>query len=242
MIKFIKFLGAVLIVFAFGIYIAKAEEHHFNQTNLSWDEVVKHTQDEEQAGKALWEKFSNKEISCSDLKDDDFDSLGEYFMGKMLGQNHAAMNLMMMQMHGAEGERQMHIVMGKRFSGCDEKAVYPFEMPMMGSFGYPMMGFNNSRSWSAPFDNLNNSMMNMMNFGWQGFGFWGILGWIFMLAWWVLIIVAVVVLIKWLLSKIENKNGAKNALEILAQRYAKGEISQKEFEEKKKELEELTRK
>jgi putative membrane protein len=185
-----------------------------------------HTTREEAEGKAILEKLQAKQTACTDLSDDDFGALGEYFMGQMMGGSHSAMNQMMVNMMGEEGEKQMHIVMGKRLSRCDTSATFPSQgvrfMPMMQM----MMG-----GWSSPFgfNPVNNSMMNF------GYGF-GLFGLLFMLSWWVLIIVAVIALLKWLVNQFKGGISSKTALDILKERYAKGEIDKKEFEEKKKEL------
>lgn len=194
-------------------------------TDVNWNEVVEHTLREEKEGKELWEKLQAKQVTCADLSDEDFGVLGEYFMGQMMGDSHAAMNAMMIQMHGEEGEEQIHIVMGKRISGCDTSVSLP-----MGSGGWmPMMNMMTGR-WSSPFGF--NSTNNMMSFG--TFGFFGGL---FMILWWVLIIAAVVALIKWLANQFGGGGSTgKSALDILKERYAKGEIDRREFEEKKKEL------
>ncbi len=74
----------------------------------------------------------------------------------------------------------------------------------------------------------------MMNFG---FGPFGGFGFIFMILWWVLIVAGIVALVKWLMDQSRSTNGhEKSTLEILKERYAKGEINKKEFEEKKKDL------
>ena len=175
-----------------------------------------HTAREEAEGKIIWQKLQSKEIVCGDLSNEDFGTLGEYYMGQMLGDSHEAMNEMMIRMHGEDGEEQIHIVMGKRLSGCDTSATAP---GISGGW-MPMM----------------NMMWGGMNFG---FGPFGGFGWIFMILWWVLIIAGIVALIRWLTSQSRGTgthNHEKSALDVLKERYAKGEINKKEFEEKKKDL------
>ena len=60
----------------------------------------------------------------------------------------------------------------------------------------------------------------------------GFLGLIF----WILIIAGIVLLIKSLWESGGVRGGTESALDILKKRYANGEISKEEFEEKKKDL------
>ncbi len=182
-----------------------------------------HTAREEAEGKEIWEKLQAKQLECKNLTNDNYDSLGEYFMGQSIGntQRHAIINQMMTNMMGEEGEKQMHIAMGKRLGSCEPNAQVPSSgaglMPMMwmmGGGGNPMMGYS---GWG-----------NMM--GW-GFG----IGWVFMIVFWLLIILGAVALVRYLAKSGENREN-KTPLDILKERYAKGEIDKKEFEEKKKDL------
>ena len=71
---------------------------------------------------------------------------------------------------------------------------------------------------------------------------WGILAWfgpILMIIFWIAIILAIIFLIRWLVVSARGSHSCKSedsALEILKKRYARGEISKEEFEEKKKDL------
>ncbi|MEK7564897.1 MAG: SHOCT domain-containing protein [Patescibacteria group bacterium] len=82
----------------------------------------------------------------------------------------------------------------------------------------------------------------MMNFGFTPFGGFG---WIFMVVFWGLIIWAIIALIRGSFGRGhmcghdhgDNTHGKdKSPLEILKERYAKGEIDKKEFEERKEDL------
>ena len=73
-------------------------------------------------------------------------------------------------------------------------------------------------------------------FGW-GFGGFGVIMLIIMIVFWGLIIWGIVVLIRWLSSGGRTSyTRHETALEILKRRYASGEITKAEFEEKKRDI------
>ena len=188
--------------------------------------AVSATAEDEARGRQIWGQLQSKQVTCESLKDDDYEVLGEYFMGQSVGntERHAVMNQMMQNMMGKNGEEQMHIALGKRLSGCDTSAPFPsgYGLPMMGWMmgggGNPILGYG---GW--------NNRGNMM--GWEGFGF----GWIFMIILWVLFVLGVIAVVRHLRSTKQNDMG-KTPLDILKERYAKGEIGKKEFEDIKKDL------
>jgi len=65
----------------------------------------------------------------------------------------------------------------------------------------------------------------------------GFFGMPFFFLFWLLIIVGIVFLVKWIIAQTKNGDGAnETALDILKKRYARGEIDKEEFEEKKRDL------
>ncbi|MFA6901764.1 MAG: SHOCT domain-containing protein [Gallionellaceae bacterium] len=65
-----------------------------------------------------------------------------------------------------------------------------------------------------------------------GFGFGGL----FMILWWALIIVGIVALVKWTNKSSDSRESGNKALDILRERYARGEIDEQEFQKRKHDL------
>ena len=78
----------------------------------------------------------------------------------------------------------------------------------------------------------------MMGWGSQGYGMGGF-GWIAMILFWGLIIIGIFLVIKHLTSgrSVNPPPAESDPLQILKERYARGEIDTQEFEERKKMLE-----
>jgi len=72
-----------------------------------------------------------------------------------------------------------------------------------------------------------------------GYGMAGGFGWIFMVLWWVLIVIGIVALVKWVATSApaggRGSDGSR-ALDILKERYARGEIDDQEYQKRKHDL------
>lgn len=223
--KYLTILPIVIVLtFIFTKHIsAQGMMNRDNNSSASSPEIAA-TSEDEQKGKQIWDQLQSNQTSCGILKDADFEVLGEYFMGQSVGntERHAAMNRMMKNMMGDTAEEQMHISLGKRSSGCDANASFPsgYGLPMMswmmGGGGSPMMGYGGWNGWG-----------NMMG--------WGRFGWILMLFFWILVVLTIVALIRYLTGS--KRNTDKDVpLNILRARYAKGDISKKEFDKIKNDI------
>ena len=71
---------------------------------------------------------------------------------------------------------------------------------------------------------------------WSVWGAWGVVMMAMMLVFWTVVIVGFVLGIRWLMSQGRETRPADTALDILRQRYARGEINKEEFETKKRDL------
>lgn len=71
---------------------------------------------------------------------------------------------------------------------------------------------------------------------WSGWG-WGMgFGWIFMVVFWALIIFGIVALAKWLFSASSGGSSGKGPLEVLKERYARGEITREQYEQMRRDI------
>ncbi len=75
---------------------------------------------------------------------------------------------------------------------------------------------------------------------WGGWGWGPGFGWIFMILFWALVILGVVALAKWLFFAAGPRDfgsPGKSALDILKERYARGEINREQYEQMRRDLE-----
>lgn len=77
--------------------------------------------------------------------------------------------------------------------------------------------------------------MGFGHMGW-GAGSGGLFGYGAMALWWLLLIVGAALLVKWIFGATADRRSHDGALEVLASRYARGEIGREEFQNRKREL------
>ena len=153
------------------------------------------------------EEIIKQKIPCNELTNDELEIIGDYYMEQMHpGELHEIMDERM----GGEGSEQLrlvHINMAKMFY-CGQSNVMPMSMMnmMMNRGGFNMMGYNNL---------------------FYGMGWFGML---FMIVFWV----AIIWLIIWVIQQIIKSK--ESSLDVLEKRYARGEISKKQYLEMKKTL------
>jgi uncharacterized membrane protein len=164
-------------------------------------------------------------VSCDKLSDEQLEMIGEYYMEQMHpGERHEVVDRMMGG-EGSESLKRAHIQMALvLYCGeTDTPVTYGGMMGMMpfmyrsgfggGTIGYPYGG--------------------MMGYDMMGYGAWS---WINLLLW-ILVFIALILVIIWLYRNVTGAGRSVSAAEIVKQRYAKGEISKKQYEEMKKDLE-----
>ena len=91
-------------------------------------------------GRAVAMDVRSGDQSCASLSDENFERMGEYAMGRSIGNpaSHEAMNRRMVSMVGIEGERRMHTALGHRYANCPGAPRYGW----MGSVGGMMSHYS----------------------------------------------------------------------------------------------------
>lgn len=116
-----KFLFLIFFLFWGTLVSAHNENHQLNA--------------QIQKGKELFEKLKSGQITCQNLTDEDFYSIGQYAMEAMIGRStHLAIE----KMEGKEGKQTMYINLGKNFSGCERiqmplSLIYNKQLPKAGT-------------------------------------------------------------------------------------------------------------
>lgn len=110
---------------------------------------------------------------------------------------------------------------------------------MMGMMGN-QLSYDNNGNYNVP-NNFNSMTGNYFGNSMMGFGYGygaGWLGMIIMVLFWALVIILIVMLVRGLIgqNKKSSDGHGNSALDILKERYAKGEINKEEFKAKKKDL------
>ncbi len=172
----------------------------------SIDEVLSEIRQEQNIGK-------NESIDPDKVSEGLLEELGEAVMSYMIPspRQHEWMDEMM----GGEGSKNlsaMHRLMGFRYLSDD--GAFMGSMMMGGMLG------SGSSGWGS-----------MMGYGTMGYGGW--LLWLFLIALIAAVIVLAIVLSR---SRRGNLGSGRNALAILNQRYASGEIDRAEYQRIKEEL------
>jgi uncharacterized membrane protein len=174
--------------------------------------------DEQREGAQLFQQVQSGAKTCSQLSTANFERIGEYVMGQMVGSTsaHEAMNSAMQRMMGTQGEEQMHVLLGRRMSGCGggtAPSSYSTMMGLMGGFasGGGMMGGDNA--------NGSGSHHN----GWSTAGI-------------IAAVLAGLLLLGLLTVALTGRLGRgepETPLDLLRARYARGEIDQAEFDQRR---------
>lgn len=183
-----------------------------NQNPLTQTEI-QNEQNMQNAGQQIWQNLQSGTVTCQQLTTDDFEKLGEYFMGQAAGstQNHVYWDRGIENMMGVTGDTNMHIAWGERGSGCLADAAIPSNTP---SYFWRMMDHYNqdrypNQTSTSSGNNSNTERGGDYNMMW-GYGAGGAAGWgagfgVFWFITWLVVLVDLILLGVWLFKKIQDK-------------------------------------
>lgn len=136
------FTGVAAFIAVFAVSFSLAYAHMSDLLDATETGEPPLTQEQEVArGQMLYEKVRAKETSCADVRDVDFELMGEYFMSQNMPMaEHDMMNERLEAMMGHEGEEMVHVNIGRHGSNCDTGTA-SVAGNMMGD-DHPMNGMN----------------------------------------------------------------------------------------------------
>lgn len=172
---------SVLIFLPWGIISAQASGDQVKSLSAVLDEIMS-AQGTSQVS----------QIDCTKISDEQFEQLGDAYMEQIHpGPAHVAMDTMM----GGEGSTSLksaHIIMGQNYLGCGKGVYANGLMPGLGIMGTGMMG--GGFGWGMMGGQYLGGSRGMMG----GFSGTYLGSWITMILFWILLLLAIAALIKWL--------------------------------------------
>lgn len=222
----IIFTGAILFLPLANAAIAN-EKH-----DASLQSIIAEIRQEQNLGK-------NDPIECTKVAPEKLEKVGEAVMAYMHPdpKEHELMDTMM----GGEGSPMnvyMHRMMGARYLGCyaGERGMMGHGMTGYGMLGPSMMGMMPGEETGPENWNTERGRWNMMHMGyggWLGHWFMGPFIWLLVLA---IIGLVVYYAVKAAKGGTQEGSGGKDALAILKERYARGELTKDQFDKMKEDL------
>ena len=185
---------------------------------------------DQREGQRLLRSIEEGRSECNALANSDFEHIGEYVMGRMAGSTaaHEQMDELMRSMMGARSEEQMHVFMGRRFTGCGGSTAPAGFGGMMGVMG--MMG---GGLGTAAGGNGFGAMMGTGGVEDGGDG-WSDAAIVMTVLMGVLLALAAAALLAWRPWRASPPQAA--ALEVLDARYARGELDAEDYERRRQAL------
>jgi uncharacterized membrane protein len=196
---------------------------------------------EERQGAQLLQSVQAGKQECQQLSRDQFELIGEYVMGRMLGStaSHEAMNRQITAMSGASGEVQAHVFMGQRFAGCATgaaPAAFGSMMGMMGTYSGANGGMTGNGRAAG---NGNGNGSNMM--GGSGSRAFGDAGWsstdtvlVILVA---VLAAALAALAALAARRPWRRSPPKTPFDVLRDSYARGDMDTADYEQRRHALE-----
>jgi putative membrane protein len=196
---------------------------------------------EQREGAKALKDFNESGKRCSTLSKLDFEHIGDYLMGRMAGSTsaHQAMDDFMAQMMGEDATDQMHVALGQRYTGCGTGTIPSGFRNMMGFMS--MMGGvagGSDRFGSGGPGGRNPAWMmgngaggsgSMMGGRRRGDDSNGVLV-ALLIALGVVLVLAAAGLG---LSRPWRRHTHASALDVLAERFARGELNEEEYERRR---------